>query len=86
MDIANVLAERETTHGDFTDVARVTKGIQGAFRASPNWNRLNAVQGLALDMIAMKAARALCGDPSEPDHWADLAGYAQLVVDRISRE
>ena len=37
----------------------------------------------ALDMIATKIGRILTGNPSHLDSWADIAGYAKLVVDRL---
>lgn len=37
----------------------------------------------ALDMICHKIARILAGDPNEPDHWHDIAGYATLVEKEI---
>lgn len=33
----------------------------------------------ALDMIQHKIGRILSGNPNEPDHWHDIAGYATLV-------
>jgi hypothetical protein len=27
----------------------------------------------------MKMSRILCGNPNEPDHWRDIAGYATLI-------
>lgn len=37
----------------------------------------------ALDMIAHKLGRILNGDPDYADSWADIAGYARLVADRL---
>jgi hypothetical protein len=34
-------------------------------------------------MIATKASRVLQGDPNHADSWADIAGYAQLVAERL---
>jgi hypothetical protein len=48
-------------------------------RASPNWIRLTDVQAESLEMIAVKLARILCGDPEYLDHWADVVGYAKLA-------
>jgi len=38
------------------------------------------VQREALDQIAAKIARILCGDANYADHWHDIASYAQLGV------
>lgn len=85
MDTPALLAERHETHGDFTDVACVTRTTQAIFRSAPNWKNLNAAQSVAIDMIAMKIARITCGDANVADHWADIAGYARLALDRIKK-
>ena len=38
----------------------------------------------ALEMTAHKTARILTGEPSEPDHWLDKAGYYTLVANCLS--
>jgi len=38
----------------------------------------------ALDMICHKIGRILNGDPDYADNWHDIAGYAQLVADRLN--
>ena len=40
----------------------------------------------ALEMIASKIARALSGDSNHLDNWVDIAGYAQLVVQKLEKE
>ena len=40
----------------------------------------------ALDMICHKIGRIINGDPDYADSWHDIAGYAQLVADRLTRE
>ena len=37
----------------------------------------------AADMIVHKLARTLSGNPNYIEHYRDIAGYAQLVVDRL---
>jgi hypothetical protein len=34
-------------------------------------------------MIMHKIARIMNGDPNYRDSWVDIAGYAQIVADRI---
>jgi hypothetical protein len=75
---SEILAERQTTHGDFADVATLDQMMKDLFKTSPNWNRLTDVQRLSLEMIAHKIARILSGDPNHPDHQADIIGYASL--------
>jgi len=73
-----LLAERGSTHGDYPTQAAVTQAIKAAMRTGPNWNRLSDAQRDALEMLAVKQGRILCGDPDFQDHWDDLEGYARL--------
>ena len=75
-----ILNDREQTHGAFREVAGYSQAIKQLMRTSRNWNRLDVAQAQALEVIADKVARILCGDPSFPDHWQDGAGYFELVV------
>lgn len=50
---------------------------------SIKWERMTPDQCEALDMIAHKIGRILNGDPDYADSWRDIAGYAQLVADRL---
>ena len=75
-----ILSEREQTHGAFREVAGYSQAIKNVMRTSRNWNRLDVAQAQALEVIADKVARILCGDPSYHDHWQDGAGYFELVV------
>ena len=73
-----LLAERGSTHGDYSNQAAVTQAIKAAMRTGPNWALMSDKQRDALEMIAVKQGRILCGDPNFPDHWDDLEGYARL--------
>lgn len=80
MTIESILESRASTHGSFSDNARISQELKRVMHGSPNWSQLTAVQAEAAEMIVHKLARALSGNPNEPDHWADLAGYSTLVV------
>lgn len=71
-----LLQEREKTHGDFRLVAKVAQEIKDAIHWGPS--ELDKRQMEALDLIATKIARIVCGDPKDKDHWKDLGGYAKL--------
>jgi hypothetical protein len=75
-----ILSEREQTHGLFREVAGYSQAIKQLMRSARNWNRLDVAQAQALEVVADKVARILCGDPSFPDHWQDGAGYFELVL------
>ena len=74
-----VLSTREKTHGSYPSTAKISQSIKDAMRGSPNWIRLTDVQAESLEMIAVKLARILCGDPDFHDHWQDVIGYAKLT-------
>ena len=71
-----MLVERETTHGDFNRTAQVAQDLKGVLSTSTH--KIPYTQAEALDLICTKLARIVCGNPNEPDHWKDIAGYANL--------
>jgi len=75
-----ILSDREQTHGLFREVAGYSQAIKQLMRTGRNWNRLDVAQAQALEVVADKVARILCGDPSYQDHWQDGAGYFELVL------
>lgn len=75
-EIDSVLSERQKTHGDFFEHARVTQKIKSVFYGKD----LTDVEREGVEMIAHKLGRIAAGDPHFKDHWVDIAGYAQLVA------
>lgn len=73
-----LLAVRRRTHGEFAAVALLCQQLLAPLRAQPGWPLLSVPRRAALEMIAVKTARLLCGDPDHSDHWRDIAGYAAL--------
>lgn len=71
-----LLVEREKTHGNFRLVAKIAQDIKDSMHWSPA--DLPKAQREALDLIATKIARIMCGNNKDKDHWADIAGYAKL--------
>jgi hypothetical protein len=78
-----LLDERGRTHGNWIDNARISQSTKELWRKEEGWKRLSNGQREALEMIAHKIARVLSGDPNYVDHWADVAGYAELVVKQV---
>lgn len=80
-----LLKERERTHGNFTDHARITQRLKDVIvnelmhRRERKQPELDYVMLESLDMIAHKIGRVIAGDATAPDHWDDMAGYARLV-------
>jgi hypothetical protein len=82
--IDKLIADRDATHGKFSDNARITWSIMRIFMAEPGWERLTDAQRHGLYMAAAhKPARIICGDPNFIDHWVDIAGYATVVVNTL---
>jgi hypothetical protein len=84
-DLTAVLEERQKTHGDFEDRARITQSFKNLFYAElaerevRQQDRLTPAQIEALDMIFHKIGRIIAGNPNHEDHWTDIAGYAQIA-------
>lgn len=82
-DIQQTLNERGKTHGDFKENSRISQEIKATIHGA---RQLSDPQAEALDMIAHKISRILAGNPNEPDHWRDIAGYATLIVNQLQNE
>jgi len=84
-DINTLLAEREKTHGDYVLHASITQDLKRVIRhhVADLDVKLDDDMQETLDMIAQKIGRIIAGNPEEPDHWRDIAGYAQLVANRL---
>lgn len=79
MTVANILSERQETHGDFNEVARIAQQFRKMMRVEFGWEHMNDAQREALDSMASKFGRIASGDPNFRDHWDDIAGYATLA-------
>lgn len=78
----DLLEQRRQTHGDFADVALVAQATKDIWHAGAGWKNLSPVQRDGLEMIAHKIARIICGNPNHLDHYIDIVGYAQLIIER----
>ncbi|MCF1502924.1 hypothetical protein L0F51_03975 [Afifella sp. H1R] len=89
MELRKLLDERKAKHGDFSDHARITRDLKRIVAGELTLRSVRCQGGItpvmeeAIDMIQHKIGRILAGDPSEADHWDDIAGYATLVADRV---
>lgn len=81
-----ILEQRQKTHGDFELKAiwiqQIMEDISGLYA----WDDMKADQREAIHMILIKLSRIIYGDYNYVDHWEDIAGYAQLVVNRLTEE
>ena len=87
-DITATLEERGKRYGEFMGHAEVTMDLKRAIYKHQALRKrlLRDDQQEALDMICHKIGRIINGDPDYADSWHDIAGYAQLVADRLNRE
>lgn len=84
-NINDTLNERARTHGDFQENGRIMQMLKDASKTGKNWNGLRDEQKEAIEMILHKIGRILSGNPNEPDHWKDIAGYATLVENILTK-
>lgn len=85
MSVHETVAKRDSVHGPFVQTANKAQQLKYSIRSGANYENLSVVQRESLDMIASKIARILSGDPNEPDHWHDIAGYAVLAENEICK-
>ena len=87
MNIQDTLNERAKTHGKYDRHAGCTQALKDIIREWSSGSReRSASMNETLDMIAHKIGRIVAGDPSEPDHWRDIAGYAMLICNQLTAD
>ena len=89
MDITETLQERGKRYGVFTRHAEISQQLKEVINQYQSGARgccrvLAADQQEALDMICHEIGRIMNGDPDYADSWHGIAGYAQLVADRLN--
>lgn len=80
-----VIKERQSTHGEFHECAEVSQDIMRALRKGRRFKDLSDAQVEALQMVAHKMHRIVCGNPDHDDHWLDGAGYFTLGLQDVLR-
>jgi hypothetical protein len=86
VDTEKLIEARHSTHGDYSCVAELDQALKDVLRNHVGWDRLTPGQALAIEMIVHKIARIMCGKPDFRDHWLDVCGYVQCVLDRLPEE
>lgn len=76
-----LLEERQKTHGNFADNARISQALKHMLRNNSTAGLLCDVHEESLDMICLKLSRILSGQADFADHWNDIAGYAKLAAE-----
>ena len=86
MEVNQILEDREVTHGDFEMKAMWIQEIMENITGLYSWEDMSADQREAIHMILVKLSRILYGNSNHADHWDDIAGYAQLVSERLGEK
>ena len=83
--LSQLLDQRGNRYGTFKGHAEITQDLKSLIRGelAKRNKHLAPDQLEALDMICHKIGRIVNGDPDYDDSWVDIAGYAQLVADRL---
>jgi hypothetical protein len=84
-NLTETLAERGSRYGTFIGHATVTQDLKLLIKEhlDSRGKILPADQQETLDMICHKIGRIVNGDNNYDDSWVDIAGYAQLISDRL---
>jgi hypothetical protein len=84
--VDETLDARAVDYGKFIEGAEVMQMLKRVvLNALNNRDKVLAHdQAESLDMIIHKIGRIINGNPDVIDHWLDIAGYAQLVADRLN--
>jgi len=85
-NIADTLQERGQRYGKFTGHAQIAMDLKRVIHLAvvERDKELSDDQVEALHMICHKIGRIINGDPDYADSWHDIAGYAQLVANRLN--
>lgn len=82
--VDEILKNRDSIHGDFQKVADTAQCLKAIIADSENHLPLDMNE--SLDLICTKIARIANGNFEEVDHWLDIAGYAQLIANRLNKK
>lgn len=84
-DPQSIIADRELIYGSFAHTAAISRALKHAiYCVGGPMSRLTDPQHEALDLICSKISRIVSGDPNYIDNWADIAGYATLIVNDLT--
>lgn len=81
--VGDTLTERGKRYGNYMEQTAISNKIKEAMQEIPDYWDMETDQKDALEMIAVKMSRIVNGTPDYADNWADIAGYATLVKDRL---
>lgn len=87
--VDEVLQERGSKYGDFSDLSLISQKLKDTVFSSINLKhkdeKLNSAIKESIEMICHKLARISNGDAYYLDSWRDMSNYAKLVVDKLEK-
>lgn len=84
--IEQVLTDRAKTHGDFAEGAEFCQDVMRSAEKRPGWSIMSDVQKEGFHHIIQKLQRAVCGDPNFEEHWLDVMGYVERIIEDMRRK
>ena len=85
-----LIRKRAETHGNYRNTAEISSHLMAYLIDKQDYcadqKEFSFVQRDALSNICKKLARIIAGDPNFIDHWVDIAGYAELVVEDLTEK
>jgi len=82
MNVHDLLKAKDLEHGRVENVSHTFCSLCDVFYSSRNYATMTEVERMSTLMILMKLSRAMSGGRVK-DHWTDMGGYAQLVINEI---
>lgn len=83
-----IVKERNATHGDarlqFTTSQKLKSAMLQGLQQSGQ--RPDPLIIETLEMICVKISRVVCGNSREIDHYKDIQGYAQIVINDLKAQ
>jgi hypothetical protein len=77
------MPDRTKTHGEYKDQAEMAERLRETMRLG--YPRFPRYQSAALTLIAEKLSRIITGDSNFEDHWLDIAGYCERVLEILRK-
>jgi len=84
ISVGEILQQRGDRYGEYINVATTSQEIKRIISLGAATTADEDMRE-SLDMIANKIARIVNGDPFYKDSWQDIAGYAQLIVNKLDK-
>lgn len=87
----DIIKDRDKTHATsdkFKELAETAQSLKEIYRSGliETDKYLDHDMMESIDLICTKIARIVHGNPNHIDHWADIAGYSQLIINRLQSD